>query len=149
VIVTEPLPYGGFARLMNRASLILTDSGGVQEEGPSLGKPVLVTRDTTERPEAVYAGTARLVGTDQDLIVRMVDHLLTDFGAYAAMANAVNPYGDGFAARRAVDAVAHYFGEGPPASEFDSVAAVTPARFTNRGNRATCRDRPPLARSRS
>ncbi len=67
--VTEPLPYGGFARLMNRASVILTDSGGVQEEGPSLGKPVLVMRDTTERPEAVRAGTVRLVGTDEDLIV--------------------------------------------------------------------------------
>ena len=122
VIVTEPLPYGGFARLMNRATLILTDSGGVQEEGPSLGKPVLVMRDTTERPEAIRAGTVRLVGTDEELIVGTVDNLLTDFDAYAAMANAVNPYGDGRAAQRAVAAIAHYFGEGPAAEEFDSLA---------------------------
>ena len=121
VIVTEPLPYGGFARLMNRAALILTDSGGVQEEGPSLGKPVLVMRDTTERPEAIRAGTVRLVGTDEDLIVDSVDRLLTDFDAYAAMANAVNPYGDGLAAQRAVAAIAHYFGDGPAAEEFESV----------------------------
>jgi UDP-N-acetylglucosamine 2-epimerase (non-hydrolysing) len=120
VIVTEPLPYGGFARLMNRAKLILTDSGGVQEEGPSLGKPVLVMRDTTERPEAIRAGTVRLVGTAEDVIVGTVDHLLTDSDAYAAMANAVNPYGDGLASQRAVAAIAHYFGEGPPAEEFDS-----------------------------
>jgi UDP-N-acetylglucosamine 2-epimerase (non-hydrolysing) len=121
VIVTEPLPYGGFARLMNRATVILTDSGGVQEEGPSLGKPVLVMRDTTERPEAIRAGTARLVGTDEDLIVGTVDKLLTDVDAYAAMANAVNPYGDGRAAERSVAAIAHYFGEGPAAEEFDSL----------------------------
>ena len=95
VTVTGPLPYGGFARLMNRASLILTDSGGVQEEGPSLGKPVLVMRDTTERPEAVRAGTVRLVGTDHDLIVKATNQLLTDPAAYAAMAGAVNPYRDG------------------------------------------------------
>lgn len=122
VIVTEPLPYGGFARLMNRATLILTDSGGVQEEGPSLGKPVLVMRDTTERPEAISAGTVRLVGTNEDLIVDTVDRLLTNADAYAAMANAVNPYGDGLAAQRAVAAVTHYFGRGPAAEEFDSVA---------------------------
>ncbi len=122
VIVTEPLPYGGFARLMHRSTLILTDSGGVQEEGPSLGKPVLVMRDTTERPEAIRAGTVRLVGTDEDLIAETVDNLLTDADAYAAMANAVNPYGDGRAAKRAVAAMAHYFGEGPAAEEFDSLA---------------------------
>jgi UDP-N-acetylglucosamine 2-epimerase (non-hydrolysing) len=122
VVVTEPLPYGGFARLMNRATLILTDSGGVQEEGPSLGKPVLVMRDTTERPEAVQAGTVRLVGTNEDLIVASVDRLLSDADAYAAMANAVNPYGDGLAAGRAVAAIAHYFGEGPAPEEFESVA---------------------------
>jgi len=120
VTVTEPLPYGGFSRLMNRATVILTDSGGVQEEGPSLGKPVLVMRETTERPEAVHAGTVRLVGTDEDLIAAMVGRLLTDADAYAAMANAVNPYGDGLAAQRSVAAIAHYFGEGPAAEEFDS-----------------------------
>ena len=120
VTVTEPLPYGGFAKLMNRSTVILTDSGGVQEEGPSLGKPVLVMRDTTERPEAVHAGTVRLVGTDEDLIVTAVGCLLTDPAAYAAMANAVNPYGDGRAAERAVAALAHHFRLGPPQAEFDS-----------------------------
>jgi UDP-N-acetylglucosamine 2-epimerase (non-hydrolysing) len=125
VTVTEPLPYGGFARLMNRATVILTDSGGVQEEGPSLGKPVLVMRDTTERPEAVQAGTVRLVGTDPELIVDSVDRLLTDPAAYTAMANAVNPYGDGRAAERAVAALAHYFGLGPPPDEFASAPAGT------------------------
>lgn len=120
VTVTEPLPYGGFAKLMNRSTVILTDSGGVQEEGPSLGKPVLVMRDTTERPEAVRAGTVRLVGTDEDLIVTAVGHLLTDPVAYAAMANAVNPYGDGRAAERAVAALAHHFRLGPPPVEFNS-----------------------------
>ncbi|MGD0702630.1 MAG: UDP-N-acetylglucosamine 2-epimerase (non-hydrolyzing) [Trebonia sp.] len=118
VIVTEPLPYAGFARLMSRATVILTDSGGVQEEGPSLGKPVLVMRDTTERPEAVSAGTVRLVGTGEEQIVAAVGHLLTDISAYASMANAVNPYGDGRAAGRAVAALAHFFGLGPPAEEF-------------------------------
>jgi UDP-N-acetylglucosamine 2-epimerase (non-hydrolysing) len=118
VSVTEPLPYAGFARLMSRATVILTDSGGVQEEGPSLGKPVLVMRDTTERPEAVSAGTVRLVGTDENHIVAAVGHLLTDINAYASMANAVNPYGDGRAAGRAVAALAHFFGLGPPAEEF-------------------------------
>jgi UDP-N-acetylglucosamine 2-epimerase (non-hydrolysing) len=118
VIVTEPLPYAGFARLMSRATVILTDSGGVQEEGPSLGKPVLVMRDTTERPEAVSAGTVRLVGTGEGQIVAAVGHLLTDISAYASMANAVNPYGDGRAAGRAVAALAHFFGLGPPAEEF-------------------------------
>jgi len=125
VTVTEPLPYGGFARLMNRATVILTDSGGVQEEGPSLGKPVLVMRDTTERPEAVQAGTVRLVGTDPELIVDSVDRLLTDPAAYTAMANAVNPYGDGRAAERAVAALAHNFGLGPPQDEFASAPAGT------------------------
>jgi UDP-N-acetylglucosamine 2-epimerase (non-hydrolysing) len=120
VIVTEPLPYAGFARLMNRSTVLLTDSGGVQEEGPSLGKPVLVMRDTTERPEAVTAGTVRLVGTDEDRIVEAVGLLLTDLSAYAAMANAVNPYGDGWAAERSVAALAHHFGLGPPAEEFNT-----------------------------
>ena len=123
VIVTEPLPYGSFCRLMSRATVILTDSGGVQEEAPSLGKPVLVMRDTTERPEAVRAGTVKLVGTDEDVIVDTVGRLLTDPVAHAAMANAVNPYGDGRAAQRAVAALAHHFRLGPAADEFDSPAA--------------------------
>ena len=121
--MTEPLPYGSFFPLMNRATVILTDSGGVQEEGPSLGKPVLVMRETTERPEAVRAGTVKLVGTDEDVIADTVGRLLTDPAAYAAMANAVNPYGDGQAAHRAVAALAHHFRLGPAPDEFDSLAA--------------------------
>ena len=122
VIVVEPLAYGGFARLMDRAHIILTDSGGVQEEAPSLGKPVLVMRDTTERPEAMLAGTVKLVGAEEDPIVAGVCELLENEGAYAAMANAVNPYGDGFAAERTVRAIAHFLGDGPPAEEFSSHA---------------------------
>ncbi len=88
---------------MRRADLIVTDSGGVQEEAPSLGKPVLVTRDTTERPEAVEAGTVALVGTDPDLLVERASRLLDDHAAYAAMSVAHNPYGDGRAAGRIVE----------------------------------------------
>lgn len=96
----EPLDYLPFVALMDRAELIITDSGGVQEEAPSLGKPVLVIRETTERPEAVDAGTVRLIGTDQRRIVEEATRLLDDAGAYAAMARAHNPYGDGHAAAR-------------------------------------------------
>src|SRR5437764_14461879 len=105
VIVTEPLAYGGFARLMERADLVLTDSGGVQEEAPSLGKPVLVMRDTTERPEGVAAGTALLTGANASAIVAHATRLLTDEGAYRSMANAKNPYGDGHAAGRIVERI--------------------------------------------
>jgi UDP-N-acetylglucosamine 2-epimerase (non-hydrolysing) len=119
VLITEPLPYGQFARLMQDSHLILTDSGGVQEEGPSLGKPVLVMRETTERPEAVEAGTVRLVGTDEDLIAAEVSRLLDDRDHYLRMANAVNPYGDGQAARRSIQAMEHFFGLGPPPEDFD------------------------------
>ncbi|MGH2545827.1 MAG: non-hydrolyzing UDP-N-acetylglucosamine 2-epimerase [Acidimicrobiales bacterium] len=118
VVVMEPVDYSTFAHLMRRSHILLTDSGGVQEEGPSLGKPVLVMRDTTERPEAVEAGTARLVGTDRDAIVGNVRTLLHDEAAYRAMAVAVNPYGDGEAARRTVAALAHFFGLGPAPDEF-------------------------------
>jgi UDP-N-acetylglucosamine 2-epimerase (non-hydrolysing) len=118
ITVVEPLDYAGFCQLMNRSHLILTDSGGVQEEGPSLGKPVLVMRETTERPEGVAAGTARLVGTDPAVIVPHVRALLHDRAAYTQMATATNPYGDGHAASRAVAAVAHFFGDGPPAEPF-------------------------------
>ena len=104
VHLIEPLPYLAFVELMNQAKLILTDSGGVQEEAPSLGKPVLVMRDTTERPEAVEAGTVRLVGTDRERIVQSVSQLLTDPTAYGAMARATNPYGDGNASRRIIAA---------------------------------------------
>jgi UDP-N-acetylglucosamine 2-epimerase (non-hydrolysing) len=108
VIVTEPLGYGGFCRLMNRASVVLTDSGGLQEEAPSLGKPVLVLRDTTERQEAIACGTARLIGTDEERVVDSVRSLLHDDFAYRTMANAVNPYGDGDAADRTVDALERF-----------------------------------------
>lgn len=102
----EPLDYLPFVYLMSRADLLLTDSGGVQEEAPSLGKPVLVMRDTTERPEAVAAGTVRLVGTDSDLIVETVNRLLSDIPEYERMSHAHNPYGDGRACPRILDALA-------------------------------------------
>jgi UDP-N-acetylglucosamine 2-epimerase len=101
-----PLDYLPFVNLMRRAALIVTDSGGVQEEAPSLGKPVLVTRDTTERPEAVAAGTVELVGTDTERLVARTSRLLDDPAAYAAMSFAHNPYGDGHAAARIVEALA-------------------------------------------
>jgi UDP-N-acetylglucosamine 2-epimerase (non-hydrolysing) len=105
VLVTEPLGYGEFTRLLGRSHLVLTDSGGVQEEAPSLGTPVLVMRDTTERPEGVAAGSVRLVGTDEDLIVAEVCRLLRDAEHHSRMATAVNPYGDGHAAGRCVRAI--------------------------------------------
>ncbi len=102
-----PLPYPDFVWLMDRSTLILTDSGGVQEEAPSLGKPVVVTRQTTERPEAVEAGAVRLVGTSTTAIVEAVTRLLTDTAAYAACQIERNPYGDGHAAPRIVDLMLH------------------------------------------
>jgi UDP-N-acetylglucosamine 2-epimerase (non-hydrolysing) len=104
-----PQDYLPFVHLMRRADIILTDSGGVQEEAPSLGKPVLVMRDTTERPEAVDAGTVKLVGTDADLIVRETSKLLDDQAAYDAMSRAHNPYGDGVASKRIRDALLSFF----------------------------------------
>lgn len=118
VSIVDPLPYGDFARLMARADVILTDSGGIQEEGPSLGKPVLVMRDKTERPEAVRAGTVKLVGTDDEQIIKEVERLLEDDATYQSMARAVNPYGDGRAAGRVVQALLHLCGLGAPAPEF-------------------------------
>jgi UDP-N-acetylglucosamine 2-epimerase (non-hydrolysing) len=100
VILLEPQDYLPFVYLMDRSTLLITDSGGVQEEAPSLGKPVLVMRDTTERPEAVEAGTVKLVGTDNTAIVREANHLLDNPAAYEAMSRAHNPYGDGKAASR-------------------------------------------------
>lgn len=96
----EPLQYLEFVHLMSKATIVLTDSGGIQEEAPGLGKPVLVMRDTTERPEALASGTVHLVGTDYDKIVNEVSTLLDDAAAYEAMSKAVNPYGDGQACRR-------------------------------------------------
>jgi len=105
VHLIDPLEYLQFVTMMSRATIILTDSGGVQEEAPSLGKPVLVMRDTTERPEAVAMGAVRLVGTDCDAIVREVACLLNDADAYAAMPRSVNPYGDGKACSRIIAAI--------------------------------------------
>ncbi|MFW9596080.1 MAG: non-hydrolyzing UDP-N-acetylglucosamine 2-epimerase [Macromonas sp.] len=108
VHLIEPLDYLPFVYLMSKAYLIITDSGGVQEEAPSLGKPVLVMRDTTERPEAVEAGTVKLVGTDMDRIVQEAQHLLDDTAAYETMARALNPYGDGQASQRILAAVQQF-----------------------------------------
>ncbi|TMP85871.1 UDP-N-acetylglucosamine 2-epimerase (non-hydrolyzing) [Pseudoalteromonas ruthenica] len=109
ISLIEPLDYLPFVYLMNRAHLIVTDSGGVQEEAPSLGKPVLVMRDTTERPEAVAAGTVELVGTDEQTIFTAVERLMTDEQAYQRMSRAHNPYGDGQASQRIADAIGAHF----------------------------------------
>ena len=119
VFITDPLPYDEFTKLLDHATIILTDSGGVQEEAPSLGKPVLVMRQNTERPEAVVAGTVKLVGTNRSLIVAEAKLLLDDDAAYTSMANAVNPYGDGKAAERAVAAIAELLGVGERLPDFD------------------------------
>lgn len=108
ICLIEPQPYAEFVMLAKTCRLILTDSGGVQEEAPSLGKPVLVMRDTTERPEGVEAGTVKLVGPNAERIVEQATRLLTDAEAYAAMANVANPYGDGKAASRMVTEVARF-----------------------------------------
>ena len=105
VFLTDPLDYEPFANLMNKATLILTDSGGVQEEAPALGKPVLVLRDTTERPEALEAGTVKLIGTNREKVYGVAKILLTDAAAYKQMAEARSPYGDGHAAERIVKAL--------------------------------------------
>lgn len=99
----EPLEYLSFVYLMEKSTIVLTDSGGIQEEAPGLGKPVLVMRDTTERPEALEAGTVKLVGTDFEKIVGEVSMLLEDEGYYEKMSKAVNPYGDGMACERVID----------------------------------------------
>ena len=109
LFLIEPLQYLSFVLMMKEANIVLTDSGGIQEEAPGLGKPVLVMRDTTERPEAVVAGTVKLVGTDKDAIVSAVSELLTDQATYLKMSNAVNPYGDGLAASRIKDTLVAYF----------------------------------------
>lgn len=109
VHLIDPLDYESFTNLMNKCYLVLTDSGGIQEEAPALGKPVLVLRETTERPEAIQAGTVKLVGTNKDTIVNETNLLLRDFKEYRKMANAVNPYGDGRASNRILQAVLKYF----------------------------------------
>ena len=108
IYLIKPLDYLPFVHLMSRAYIILTDSGGIQEEAPSLGKPVLVMRDTTERPEAVSAGTVRLVGTDSTIIINEINRLLMDEGAYKEMSIAHNPYGDGKACARIIETLNNY-----------------------------------------
>ena len=109
VKLIEPLEVFDFHNFQNKSYIILTDSGGIQEEAPSLGKPVLVLRDTTERPEGISAGTLKLVGTDEDIIYEETKRLLTDSKEYERMSKASNPYGDGHASERIVDAIVEYF----------------------------------------
>lgn len=123
----EPLAYEPFVHLMNASYLVLSDSGGIQEEAPALGKPVLVMREETERPEAVEAGTARLVGPDRDRIVMETERLLHDLSAYQAMARAVSPFGDGHAAERIVQVLLNRL----------KPSAVVPAPARNRAGNAT------------
>ncbi|MGR6090125.1 non-hydrolyzing UDP-N-acetylglucosamine 2-epimerase [Brevibacterium sp. CSND-B09] len=123
VLVTEPLSYGEFTTVMAASDVVLTDSGGIQEEAPSLGKPVLVMRENTERPEAVVAGSVKLVGTDKTKIVTEVARLFNDASAYEAMARAVNPYGDGRAAERSVHAIAELLGVGSRIADFSDQTA--------------------------
>ena len=105
----EPLEVFDFHNFQNKSYIILTDSGGIQEEAPSLGKPVLVLRDTTERPEGIEAGTLKLVGTDEEVIYEEAKRLLTYIDEYEKMSKASNPYGDGHASERIVDAIVKYF----------------------------------------
>lgn len=135
VLLVEPLPYAQFARLLERSHLVITDSGGIQEEAPALGKPVLVTRETTERGEGIASGTLRLVGTDPERIFREGNLLLKDDAAYARMANATNPYGDGRAAERIVAAL-EYIGDARPAPApfgpgFDRVAVMVNSGYSS------------------
>lgn len=124
VVFTEPLPYRSFVHLMKAVDVVITDSGGIQEEAPTLGKPVLVMRDTTERPEGIQAGTAKLVGTDDAIVARELLLLLTDSEAYERMANAINPYGDGRAAVRIADHLEYRLGLRSEAAEAFSVARL-------------------------
>ncbi len=120
VHLIAPLAADEMHNLMARCYLVLTDSGGLQEEAPALGKPVLVLRRETERPEAVTAGTVKLAGVDRQAIIAMAHSLITDPAAYAAMAHAVNPYGDGAACRRIADAILWHFGRGEKPEDFQA-----------------------------
>ena len=125
VIACDPLPYGEFIQLLKASSIVLTDSGGLQEEAPALGKPVLVLRDRTDRPEAVEVGAARLVGTDEEVIFAEVGSLLNLPAGHTPVPESVNPYGDGAAAVRTVAGIAAFLGVGDPLPDFVS---HTPAR---------------------
>jgi UDP-N-acetylglucosamine 2-epimerase (non-hydrolysing) len=131
-LVTEPLDYHSFCRLLLRSHVVVTDSGGVQEEAPSLGRPVLVLRDVTERPEGVAAGAAKLVGTRYQAIVDALDELLHDDSVYRQMANVTNPYGDGQAAERTAGAIGHLLGRGSMPTPFRPTPNVnSPHRHRN------------------
>ena len=120
VHLIDPLPADEMHNLMARCYMVMTDSGGLQEEAPALGKPVLVLRRETERPEAVAAGTVKLAGVVQDDIVTMAERLICDKDAYARMAHAVNPYGDGNACRRIADAILWHFGRGEKPEDYQA-----------------------------
>ena len=120
VHLIDPLPADEMHNLMARSYLVMTDSGGLQEEAPALGKPVLVMRRETERPEAVDAGTVQLCGVVQDDIVTMATRLIRDKAAYEKMAHAVNPYGDGQACRRIADAILWHFGRGERPADYQA-----------------------------
>jgi UDP-N-acetylglucosamine 2-epimerase len=119
-VLIEPPDYAQFARLLAQSAIVITDSGGIQEEAPSLGKPVLVVRETTERPEGVAAGVAKLVGTDTETIVMEATRLLDDESAYASMVHRASPYGDGRCSDRILDATLHHFGLGPRPADIAS-----------------------------
>jgi UDP-N-acetylglucosamine 2-epimerase (non-hydrolysing) len=125
VALTEPLPYAAFVQAMASSYLILTDSGGVQEEAPSLGKPVLVLRETTERPEGVTMGAAKLIGTDRHRIVSETLHLMRDQVEYDRMAKSRSPYGDGHAAERTVKGLLHHFCRGEAPQPFEAVSPAS------------------------
>lgn len=127
ITVVDPLPYLSFCKLMRRADIIISDSSGAEEEGPALGRPTLVLRDITERPEAVIAGTARLVGRTTAGITAAALELVEDPARYRRMATAANPYGDGRATERTVGALAHFFGDGPAVMPFVPGSAIDQA----------------------
>ena len=130
VIACDPLPYGEFIQLLKASSVVLTDSGGLQEEAPALGKPVLVLRERTDRPEAVEVGAARLVGTDEEVIFAEVGSLLNLPAGHTPVPESVNPYGDGAAAVRAVAGIAAFLGVGDPLPDFVSHTPVRPWPLT-------------------
>jgi UDP-N-acetylglucosamine 2-epimerase (non-hydrolysing) len=147
VRLIAPQGYSNFVALMSRCRLVLTDSGGVQEEAPSLGKPVLVMRDTTERPEGVTAGTAILTGPDASSIVQYATRLLTDEVTYRSMATAKNPYGDGHAAQRIVQRIRGYFAASATGSEANGSGSIESAPFEKGSDVQSPKRKPALAAS--
>jgi UDP-N-acetylglucosamine 2-epimerase (non-hydrolysing) len=125
IALLDPIDYFETIHFMQASYLLLTDSGGIQEEAPALGKPVLVLREETERPEGIAAGTVRLVGANAPNIVNSVSELLSDEGAYKKMAEAVNPYGDGLASERILQALEFLAGRGPSPEPFSAVRRHT------------------------